>query len=114
MVSAFDVFVTFIIVVKVCFILLAIAHAYLKSTHKENSPLDKKIVALKEKIEFVFVSLMAALLIYVFNPRYNHLSMLTYETKLLFYLFGAILLITAKWEDFFKMPNAFKEIQRIV
>ena len=33
------------------------------------------------------------------------------ETKILFYLFGFVLLITAKWADFFHEAKWFKYIQ---
>ena len=89
---------------KVIFIVLALTNIYLKTKGKgkENGTLSKSIKYWKERVEFLFVILMALLLIYLFSPRSNRTTLINSETKLLFYLFGFVLLITAKWENFFK------------
>ena len=87
---------------------------YLKLKHKEHSETDKKIVFWKERLEFIFIILMAVLLIYLFNPRNDRSISIDYETKILLYLFGFILLITADWKDFFHESPTFKMIQKIV
>ena len=109
-----NIYITFIIFIKVCFVILAVSHLYLKLKHKEHSETDKKIVFWKERLEFVFVILMSGLLIYLFNPRHNRSILITHETKLLLYLFGFILLITADWKVFFHESPTFKKLQKIV
>ena len=98
----FDIFILFIFIVKIAFITLAVTDIYLKIKGNGKTNLANKIKYWKERVEFVFVILMALLLIYLFSPRANRSSMIDYETKILFYLFGIVLLITAKWETFFK------------
>ena len=110
----FNIYITFIIFIKVGFVILAISHLYLKLKHKEHSETDKKIVFWKERLEFVFVILMAGLLIYLFNPRNDRSILITHETKILLYLFGFILLITADWNVFFHESPFFKKFQKIV
>ena len=110
----FDIYIIFIIFIKVGFVILAITHLYLKLKHKEHSEIDKKIVFWKERLEFVFIILMALLLIYLFNPRNDRSILITHETKILLYLFGFILLITANWKDFFNESPTFKMLQKIV
>ena len=110
----FNMYITFIIFIKVGFVILAISHLYLKLKHKEHSETDKKIVFWKERLEFIFIILMAVLLIYLFNPRNDRSISIDYETKILLYLFGFILLITADWKDFFHESPTFKMIQKIV
>ena len=110
----FNMYITFIIFIKVGFVILAISHLYLKLKHKEHSETDKKIVFWKERLEFVFVILMAGLLIYLFNPRNDRSILITHETKILLYLFGFILLITADWNVFFHVSPFFKKFQKIV
>ena len=110
----YNLYVTFIILIKIGFIILAISHLYMKLKHQEHSETDKKIMFWKERFEFIFIALMAALLIYLFNPRFNNSSSIDYETKILLYLFGFILLITAKWGDFIKESGIFKKIQEVV
>jgi len=107
-------YITFIIFIKVCFVILAVSHLYLKIKHKGGSKTDKTIVFWKERLEFVFVILMAGLLIYLFNPRNDRSILITHETKILLYLFGFILLITADWKVFFHESPTFKKLQKIV
>lgn len=96
----YGVLINTIILVKLIFIILLIIHLYYKAKKEENSERDKKIVFWRERFEFMFIFLMASLLIYIFNPRTNRLNLITYETKLLLYLFGFLLLIRAKWSIF--------------
>ena len=112
--SYFDKYVMLIILVKVVFVILAVSHLYFNIKGKADSKTDKKIVFWKERIEFVFITLMSLMLIYLFNPRSNRDLELDFETKLLLYLFGFILLITAKWEIFFKESPLFKKFQEAV
>ena len=106
-----DIYITLIIIVKVIFILLAIYGTYTK--HKKNS--DKKLVEKiefwKERFEFIFIAMMSVLLIYLFNPRENRLNLITSETRILLYLFGFILIITAKWQLFIGDSPLLKQIQ---
>jgi hypothetical protein len=104
-------FIYLIFAIKICFITMSVTHIYLKVKGESDSDLDKKIFYWKERFEFIFVLLMAILLIYLFNPRKERMVMIDGETKILFYLFGFVLLITAKWADFFHEAKWFKYIQ---
>ena len=95
-----NMYVTFIFIVKIVFLILAVAHMYLKVKGKARTALDNKIQFWKERIEFVFVFLMSILLMYTFFPRRQILTPIDYEMKVLFFLFGLILIITAKWDVF--------------
>ena len=57
---------------------------------------------------------MAILLIYLFSPRTDRNVMIDGETKVLLYLFGIVLLITAKWADFFHEAKWFQYLQKSV
>ena len=99
--SAVDVFVLFIIIVKVIFLLAAVGHAILHffvKTSDKAAKVDPKLVYWKERTEFVFKASMSILLIYHFHPRYGH--PINSETALLFFLFGWVLLLTADWDLF--------------
>ena len=111
--NKYDMYVTFILLIKIGFVLMAVAHIYLKAKGKEKSDLDKKILFWKERFEFIFIALMSFLLVYVFNPRYDNINLLDKETKILLYLFGFILLITAKWDLFIKESPFFKKFQNV-
>jgi len=53
-----NLFITIIIITKLLFIILSLIHIYLKKIKKTNSDLDKKILLLKERIEFIFILFM--------------------------------------------------------
>lgn len=103
-----------IIAIKLGFILMAITHIYLRSKGEEGSDLDKNIEFWKERFEFIFIILMAILLIYLFNPRYNNQVVIDKEMKILLFLFGIILIITAKWSAFFEEAKWFQQLQQVV
>lgn len=112
--SYFSKFVILIILMKIIFIILAVSHLYLKIKGKEDSETDKKIIYWKERVEFVFITLMSIMLIYIFNPRANRETLIDFEIKVLLYVFGFILLITAKWGIFFKESPFLKNAQKLV
>ena len=109
----YTIYIYSIFLIKIIFIILASAHLYLKFKNETGSNLDKEILFWRERIEFIFILLMAFLLIYLFNPIKNKMFMINNETKLLLYLFGIVLIITAKWETFFKTSSVFKKIQYV-
>ena len=106
--NKYDMYVTAIFVIKIGFILMAITHVYLEIKGKEKTDLDKKILFWKERFDFIFTALMSVLLIYIFNPRYNNFNLIDKETEVLFYLFGFVLIITAKWRIFFEQSPLLK------
>jgi hypothetical protein len=110
----FNMYITFIILIKVGFVILAVSHLYLKLKHKDHTETDEKILFWKERLEFIFIALMAILLIYLFNPRTDRSVIIDNETKILLYLFGFILLITAKWSVFLHENPLFKKFQQVV
>jgi uncharacterized membrane protein len=112
--NRFDINIYLIFAIKIGFILTAVTHIYLKAKGEEKSDLDKKILYWKERFEFIFIIAMAILLIYLFNPRRGEMIMIDGETKILLYLFGVVLLITAKWADFFREAEWFQYLQKSV
>lgn len=112
--NKYNMYVTFIFFIKIGFIILSLTHIYLKAKGKEQSDLYKKIVYWKERFEFIFIVLMAILLIYIFNPITNRTILVDKETKTLLYLFGFVLLISSKWDVFFKESALFKKIQILI
>ena len=107
-------YIFLIFIIKIVYTILGLTHLYLTIKGKTESELGKKIVYLKKRFEFVFIVFMSIMLIYLFNPRANRETLLDFETKLLLYVFGFILLITAKWGKFFKENPFFKNFQEAV
>jgi hypothetical protein len=92
----YHIYIKSIIFFKIIIVLLIVAEIYLWIKGKKQSDMDKKIQEIKIKVENVFKVLMSLLLIYLFNPRTDRSILIDYETKLLLFLFGIILLITMK------------------
>lgn len=112
--NKFDIYIIFIFLIKIGFIGMALIHLYLKLKHKEDTDLDKKILYWKERFEFIFITLMSILLIYLFNPRHDRSILIDHETKILLYLFGFVLLITADWDVFIREAPWFSTLQKII
>ena len=96
----FNIGITIIIIVKVIFIGLSIAKVYFKHKEPHNTKRLNNLEFWKKRLEFIFIALMSILLIYLFNPRINRINMIDTETRLLLYLFGFILILTADWSQF--------------
>jgi prepilin signal peptidase PulO-like enzyme (type II secretory pathway) len=128
--SLLDKYVNFIFLIKILFLILAILNLYLKkkipreekdkNKDKQKSEEIKKQIATQQKIEYwrtrielLFKFLMALLLIYIFNPSQNRTYLIDYETRLLFFLFGFILIFTADWKQIFDESEALIELQNI-
>ena len=112
--SYYDTYVSFAFFVKVVFIVLALIHIFFRLNGKENSPFDIKIKYWKERVEFLFTIIMSLLLIYLFTPKTNRIEKVDKETKILLYLFGIVLFITAKWEDFFHESKWIYFLQKTI
>jgi hypothetical protein len=108
--TSLDLFVLFIVLIKIVFVLSAVGHLVL--SHSANTDLQKKVdpklTYWKERTEFIFIISMSILIIYHFKPGNN--KPLSEETTLLFFLFGIILLLTAKWSIFIKEAPWYKRI----
>ena len=105
-----DFFIIFIFFIKIVFIVSAIGHIILShSTSDKAAKIDPKLLYWKERTEFIFIISMAVLLIYEFNPRLQK-KPIGQETGLLFFLFGWVLILTAKWNLFITESPWYKKI----
>ena len=105
-----DYLIFFIILVKIVFMISAIGHIILShSTSNKAKDADDKLLYFKERTEFIFIISMSILLIYHFNPRFSK-KPINSETSLLFFLFGWVLIITAKWSLFIEEAPWYKQI----
>lgn len=110
----FDMYVTLIFIVKIAFVILAVYRLYIKAKRPDDKKLLKTVEFWKERVEFVFITLMSIFLVYLFNPRANNINMIDGESKLLLYLFGFVLLLTENWSSFIHESPWFKKIQEIL
>ncbi len=110
-INEYTMYITFIFLIKIGFILLGVLHIYLALKGQGKSQLDEEILYWKHRFEFIFVISMALLLIYLFNPTKERTTMIDHETSILLYLFGFVLIITAKWDLFFTELSIIQKIQ---
>jgi hypothetical protein len=106
-------FVIFIYLLKLAFICLSLYKIYVKQRTPYDEVKIQQIQFWKERIEFIFVISMSILLIKVFYPFSNHIY-ISNDKRTLFFLFGIILLVSARWENFFKASTLFIELQKII
>jgi hypothetical protein len=109
----FSLLIYLILIIKIGFILMSLTHIYLKIKGEENSDLDIEILYWKDRFEFTFIFLMSILLLYLFNPMRPNV-VIDSETKLLLFLFGIMLLITANWNVFLHEAKWFKMFQKSI
>jgi len=95
-------FIYFIIAVKVVYLILELINFCLKLKGRKNTAKYNQIKYWKEKIAFFFKILMSIFLIYVFYPKVKRSDNLDKESKILLYLFGIILIISADWNGFIR------------
>ena len=112
--SYFKSYLLLLFALKIIYILSVLLILYLKIKKEENSEIYKILFYWKGRLEFIFTILMALFMIYLFDPRINRIYMINGETKILLYLFGFILLITADWSNFISTSKFLKHIQEIV
>jgi len=110
-----DYVITFLLIVKVLFVLAALYKVYL--THrksKQNEVLIEKVEYWKDRFEFIFIAGMSLLLLYFFFPRNSKPIVTTFETRFLFFIYGILVFIKLDWKLFFRESKMFKFIQGVV
>lgn len=112
--NKFDIYITCVFIVKIIFIFLVITHKYIAYKYPNDLKKNADILSYKEESEFLFIIMMSLLLIYLFNPRKNRLHMIDRETTILLYLFGFVLVLTAKWENFITNSGPYKYFTQLI
>ena len=108
--NIYNIYIYFIIFIKITFIILSLDTIILKKKHEDNTDKYTKFMFWKSRVEFMFITSMALLLILLFNP-YNKKNCVDNETRILLFLFGIILIITSKWSLFFETSPIFDDFQ---
>jgi len=99
-------YIILIIIIKFIFLLLVFYSFIIKYLLKKNPKNTNYKIALeindriKHQVEFIFIISIALLLIILFNPNKIKHFHIDNEARLLLYLFGYLLIITADWSNF--------------
>ena len=104
-----DIYVIFLIIIKCIFVAAALGHLILAHTDTFFDKYDAKLVYWKERTEFIFIVSVSVLLIYYHHPIIK-VEPMSFETRLLFFMLGWILLVTAKWKTFVTEAPWFEKI----
>ena len=91
-------FIIAIVIVKIGFIFATLFYNYTKHHDPRDTKKQAKLFILKEQFDFVYVFMMSILLLLNFNPWTPiYIDM---ETKTLFFIYGIITIVTAKYSTF--------------
>ena len=112
--NLFNSYIVFIFILKVIFILLVVYNLFLKIKGESQTKKAKMALFYKERVEYLFKVFMAILLIYLFSPTYNNLKLIDEKVKILLYLYGFVLLVTADWSVFIKDSLLYKKLTSLV
>ena len=119
----YDNFIIFIIFVKVIFVVFALIERYYEykitksttSTEKQQYTQNYNwAIYWKERLEFVFIILMALVCIIIFYPFYSEPLFIDKETRILLFIYGFIILITANWGVIQQLPPWIVKLQNTV
>lgn len=104
--TIFYCFIYFIILMKCLFLFFAVWNFYLKkkngggSGSSNKTKLEKWISYYKNLTENIFIILVSILLIYLFNPYHDNKYLDDKYVKVLFFIYGILMLITFDWTEF--------------
>ena len=96
----FRVYLKTILIVKIIFLLLAIYGLFIHYFKPINNNILNMVTYWKGRSEFILITLMSILFMYLFNPLNDHIDRIDSEVKFLLFLFGFTILLTENWYDF--------------
>jgi hypothetical protein len=103
--TIFSCFIYFIILVKCLFLFFVIWNFYLKKKNgggndRNETKLQKKVLYYRNLMENIFIILVSLLLIYLFNPYHDNKYLDNKKVKILFFIYGVLMLVTFDWSEF--------------
>jgi len=112
--NSFDCFIYFIVLNKILFVIFGVWHFILVRENKGETEFSTNLHHWKEYCEFMFIACMAILCIYLFNPLLDVRPAINYETRILLFVFGWIILLNCKWDLFFEQSKWFTLLQYFI
>jgi hypothetical protein len=93
----FDTVILLLISLKGVFTILSLMHIYLIAIDKNNEPFDNNIMNSRERVGFVFKTLMSVVLVYIFNPQAPKIHLINNHVIFLLFMYGLLLIIENEW-----------------
>lgn len=114
--SAYNLLIILIIMIKVIFILLKLTAFYNRVMGNKDTLFSTNILFWADRVEFIYTFLMAILIIALFKNavKVGVLCIYDKETIFLMYVFGFILLFTADWNEFISESTIITNIQNML
>ena len=111
--TAYNLLIILIIIIKVIFILLKLTAFYNRVMGNKDTLFSTNVLFWADRIEFIYTFLMAILIIALFKNAVKDGQICIYdkETLFLMYVFGIILLFTADWNEFISESTIITNIQ---
>ena len=111
--SAYNLLIILIIMIKVVFILLKLVAFYNRVMGIKDTLFSTNVLFWADRVEFIYTFLMAILIIALFRNAIKDGQICIYdkETLFLMYVFGFILLFTADWNEFISESTIITNIQ---
>lgn len=105
--TLFTYFIYLIILVKCLFFFFAVWNFYLKKKSGgisgNSGKLEKKVLYCKNLTENIFIVSVSILLIYLFNPYHDNKYLDNKKVKILFFIYGILMLVTFDWTEFARL-----------
>lgn len=111
--TAYNLLIILIIMIKVVFILLKLTAFYNRVMGIKDTLFSTNVLFWADRVEFIYTFLMAILIIALFKNAVKDGQICIYdkETLFLMYVFGIILLFTADWNEFISESTIITNIQ---
>ena len=114
--TAYNLLIILIIMIKVIFILLKGLAFYNRVMGIKDTLFSTNVLFWADRVEFIYTFLMAILIIALFRNAVKDGVLCIYdkETIFLMYVFGFILLFTADWNEFISESTIITNIQNML
>ena len=114
--TAYNLLIILIIMIKVIFILLKGLAFYNRVMGIKDTLFSTNVLFWADRVEFIYTFLMAILIIALFRNavKVGVLCIYDKETIFLMYVFGFILLFTADWNEFISESTIITNVQNIL
>ena len=114
--TAYNLLIILIIIIKVIFILLKLTAFYNRVMGNKDTLFSTNVLFWADRVEFIYTFLMAILIIALFKNAVKVGALCIYdkETIFLMYVFGFILLFTADWNEFISESTIITNVQNIL
>ena len=114
--TAYNLLIILIIMIKVVFILLKLTAFYNRVMGIKDTLFSTNVLFWADRVEFIYTFLMAILIIALFRNavKVGVLCIYDKETIFLMYVFGFILLFTADWNEFISESTIITNIQNML